>query len=175
MSRSSTVYMWALKFGWVIGFAMLPPTILGDNCFHKEIQDMTHCVNPAVPWTTEAPEKNKHFSRYRTSPFSYQLRVQQCRSQQRLPTTLGSTPYAEQRSSGVIARTSRVKSPFQTYLKPGIPWTYWWTSCENSLFDKQMTNKTATGRISFLTKDNTSRKPTRHFGKHKSVWVYACI
>ena len=134
MSRSSTVYMWALKFGWVIGFAMLPPTILGDNCFHKEIQDMTHCVNPAVPWTTEAPEKNKHFSRYRTSPFSYQLRVQQCRSQQWLPTTLGSTPYAEQRSSGVIARTSRVKSPFETYLKPGSPWTYWWTSCENSFF-----------------------------------------
>ena len=48
MSRSSTVYMWALKFGWVIGFAMLPPTILGDNWFYKEIQDITHCVNPAV-------------------------------------------------------------------------------------------------------------------------------
>ena len=69
MSRSSTVYMWALKFGWVIGFAMLPPTILGDNCFHKEIQDITHCVNPAVLWTTEAPEKNKHLSRYRTFLF----------------------------------------------------------------------------------------------------------
>ena len=166
-------YMWALKFGWVIGLAFFPLTILGYNWLHKEIQGITHCVNPAVLWTTEAPEKNKHLSRYRTFPFPYHLRVQQCRFQQRLSRTLGSTPFAEQGGSGVNTRTSRGKSPFEAYMKPRTSWTDWWTSCVNSYFDKQTTDKTATGRTSFPAKDNRGRKLTRQCGKLKSTGAYA--